>query len=114
MSKEINKGCCPKFNPQPWDGKILEWKNKKFIKDKVFTFFYIPLTFGRVITKLMQKIYSADAKCLDNMALSDHASKWSMDLYVAVDKEIPNTDNFTLSGKFLSKVYEGHFKNTRK
>jgi hypothetical protein len=39
MNKEE---CCPKFDPNPWDGKILEWKNKKFIKDKVFTFFYMP------------------------------------------------------------------------
>lgn len=29
-------------------------------------------------------------------------------------KEIPNTDNTTISGKFLSKVYEGPFKDTGK
>ena len=38
--------CCPKFNPEPWDGKTLEWKDKLFIKDKVFTFFYMPVNFG--------------------------------------------------------------------
>ena len=20
--------CCPKFNPKPWDGKVLEWEGK--------------------------------------------------------------------------------------
>jgi len=26
----INKEeCCSKFNPKPWDGRILEWENKK-------------------------------------------------------------------------------------
>jgi len=35
-----------------------------------------------------------------------------MDLYLAVDKDVPGAENVVLSGKFLSKVYEGPFKNT--
>jgi len=107
-------GCCPKFNPEPWEGKIFEWQDKKFIKDKVFTLFYMPINFGGVITKLMKKIENAGGKAQDWMALSDHTSKWNMDLYVAVDKEIPGAENVALSGKFLSKVYEGDFKDTGK
>ena len=106
--------CCPKFDPKPWDGKILEWEDKRFIKDKVFTIFHIPLNFGGVIKKMMEKIEFADAKSPDWMGLSDHTSKWNMDIYVAVDKEIPDAENVTLSGKFLSKVYEGSFKDTKK
>jgi hypothetical protein len=37
-----------------------------------------------------------------------------MDLYLAVDKEIPDAENVQLSGKYLSKVYEGDFKDTGK
>ena len=37
-----------------------------------------------------------------------------MDLYLAVDREIPGAENVTLSGEFLSKVYEGPFKDTGK
>jgi len=37
-----------------------------------------------------------------------------MDIYVAVDQEVPGAQNVTLSGKFLSKVYEGNFKETGK
>jgi len=40
--------------------------------------------------------------------------KWNMDLYLAVDKEVPGAENITLSGKFISKVYEGPFKDTGK
>jgi hypothetical protein len=39
---------------------------------------------------------------------------WNMDLYLAVDREIPGAENVTLTGKFLSKVYEGAFKDTGK
>ncbi|MBL7051418.1 hypothetical protein ISS04_04660 [Candidatus Woesearchaeota archaeon] len=106
--------CCPKFNPKLWDNKVLNWKNKKFIKDKVFTLFYIPINFGAVMKRVMQKLDSANAKCVDYMGLSDHTSKWNMDVYIAVDKEIPDAENVTLSGKFLSKIYEGDFKETGK
>lgn len=109
-----NEECCPKFDPKPWDEKVFVWENKRFLKDKVFTLFYMPVNFGPVITKLMAKIEKAGAKAVDWLSLSDHTSKWNMDIYVAVDKEVPGAENITLSGKFLSKVYEGDFKETGK
>jgi hypothetical protein len=109
-----NTECCPKFNPAPWDGKTFEWKGKKFIKDSVFTLFYMPINFGGVITKMMKKVEASGAKCQDNLCLSDHTSKWNMDLYVAVDKKVAHAENVNLSGKYFSKVYEGPFKNTGK
>lgn len=105
---------CPKFDPAPWNEKTFEWKDKKFIKDKVFTFFYMPINFGSVVKKMMAKIAKAGAETPDCMGLSDHTSKWNMDLYIAVDKEIPDAENTEISGHFLSKVYEGPFKDTGK
>jgi hypothetical protein len=109
-----NPECCPKFNPQPWDDKIVEWANKKFIKDSVFTLFYMPFNFGKVMKQLDAKIRNAQASVPDWLCLSDHTSKWNMDVYLAVDKEIPDATNTALSGKFFSKVYEGPFKDTGK
>jgi len=108
------KVCCPKFDPAPWDGKTFEWEKKKFIKDKVCTCFYVPLNFGGVITRMMKKVEENGAETPDYMALSDHTSKWNMNLYLAVNKEVPGAENVTFSGKFLSKVYEGDFKETAK
>ncbi|MBU1706259.1 hypothetical protein KKG19_06095 [Patescibacteria group bacterium] len=108
------KICCPKFDPAPWDGKAFEWQNKKFIKDKVFTLFYMPMNFGGVMKRVYEKVEKAGITIQEGMWLSDHASKWNMDLYVAVDKEVAGAENVTLSGKFLSKVYEGNFKDTGK
>ncbi len=110
----MDKECCPKFDPEPWDGKIIEWYNKKFIKDKVFTLFYMPINFGAVIKRMNAKVDNAEATVPEWLCLSDHTSKWNMDLYLAVDKEIPDAENVTLSGKFLSKVYEGPYKDTKK
>ncbi len=113
MDENKKDECCPKFNPESWDGKVHEWEDKKFIKDKVRTVFYIPLNFGGVIKRMMKKIEEAGAKSEDWMGLSDHTSKWSMDFYLAVDKEVPDAENVAMAGRFLSKVYEGSFKDTK-
>ncbi|WP_406661714.1 hydrolase [Methanolobus sp. ZRKC3] len=110
----MDEECCPKFDPKPWDGKVIEWENKKFIKDKVRTLFYMPINFGKVITRLNKKVQEAGANTPDWLCLSDHTSKWNMDIYLAVDKEIPGAKNVLLSGKLLSKVYEGPYKDTKK
>jgi hypothetical protein len=104
--------CCPQFDPAPWDEKTFEWKNKKFVKDKVRAVFNMPVNFGAVMKRLDEKVRESEATIPDYLCLSDHTSKWNMDVYLAVDKEIPGAENVTLSGEFLSKVYEGPFKET--
>ncbi len=113
MKKEIqNEECCPPFDPAPWDDKVIEWDNKLFVKDKVCTFFYMPLNFGGAIRRVDKKVSAAGGKMTDWLCLSDHTSKWNMDIYISVDKEIPDAQNVVLSGRFYSKVYEGDFKET--
>lgn len=109
-----NSTCCPEFDPHPWDDKTLEWKDKGFIKDKVFTFFFMPVNFGKVMKRIDEKIKKAGAEIPDWLCLSDHTSRWNMDIYCAVDREIPGAENTTLSGKFYSKVYEGPYQDTGK
>jgi hypothetical protein len=115
MENNLNQAeCCPKFDPKPWDDKVFEWENKKFIKDKVCTLFYMPMNFGNVIKRMNAKVEKAGANMPDWLCLSDNTSKWNMDIYLAVDKEVADAENISLSGKFLSKVYEGNFKETGK
>lgn len=106
--------CCPEFIPAPWDDKIIEWNNRRFIKGKVRTMFFMPMNFGKVIRKLDEKIRNSGSSVEDWLCLSDHTSKWNMDIYLAVDKEIKGVENVMLTGKFYSRVYEGPFKDTGK
>lgn len=64
--------------------------------------------------RLNEKLTKSGANSPDWICLSDHTSKWNIDVYLAVDKEIADAENTTLSGKFYSKVYEGPFKDTGK
>ena len=111
---ETNSICCPEFDPKLWEEKLFEWENKKFIKDRVCTLFYMPVNFGRVMQRLNKKVTKSGVVIQDWLCLSDHTSGWNMDVYLAVDKEVPDADNVALSGKYFSKVYEGPFRNTGK
>jgi hypothetical protein len=111
-TKTVNTECCPKVDPELWDDKIFDWDNKKFIRDKVFTFFFMPVNFGQVMKRIIGKVEAAGAEMPDNMGLSDHTSKWNMNIFLAVNKEIPGADNVTFTGKYYSKVYEGDFNKT--
>lgn len=113
-NKKPEPECCPPFEPGNWDGTLHNWEHKKFIKDKVFTLFYIPVNFGSAMKRLMGKVDASGAQVPDYLCLSQHSSGWKMDLYLAVDREVPGAENTNLSGKFISKVYEGPFRDTGK
>lgn len=105
------KVCCQEFDPRPWNKKVITWNEKKFIKARVFTLFYMPINFGQVILRIL-KIAKEQKVKLQRICLSDHTSKWNMDIYVAVDKEMSGYENVRMTGQFLSKVYEGDFRET--
>lgn len=115
MTTEAKKSeCCPEFNPSLWENRMVDWNEKRFIKEKVFTFFYIPLNFGSVMKRIMKRLEDSGATTQESLCLSDHTSKWNMDIYIDVDKEVKGVENVVFKGKYFSKVYEGDFKNTQK
>jgi len=114
MSSDAVVDCCPRFDPGPWDEKELNWKDRKFVKDRVRSFLHIPLNFGSVMVRNMRKIEAEGARSDEAIVLSDENSLWGADVYIAVGKEIPGADNVTLSGVFLSKVFEGPYQHVPK
>ncbi len=113
MSQDQNQEiCCPQFDPIPWNDQILEWKEKKFIRGRVWTFFFMPINFAGTMRKLDQKLREAGAFSPDQLCLSYHKSKWNMEVLLAVDKTVPGLDHVKISGRYYSRVYEGDFRNT--
>lgn len=114
MSAKNPDECCPRFNPEPWDDKILTWENRRFVKDRVRSIFHIPLNFGAVMVRNMAKIDAADAVPETMVVLSDENSLWGADVYIEVTKDIPGAEMAAISGTFLSRVFEGSFKDMGK
>lgn len=107
-------GCCKQFDPKPWEGKTIKWKNKLFVTDRVRSIFHIPINFGKVMVKNMGLIDAAKAENKEQIMLTDENSLWGSDIYIAVDKDVPGAKMATISGTFMTKVFEGPYKNAGK
>jgi len=107
-------GCCPRFEPEPWDEQTKTFTDALFVKDRVRSFFHIPLNFGKVMVRNMVKIQKADALTPEPLTLSDENSLWGADVYIAVSKDVPDARMTKISGTFLTGVFEGPYKDIRK
>ena len=68
----------------------------------------------KVMIKNTQLINAAGAKNPESIMLMDDKSLWSSDLYIAVDKNVPGAQMTSLSGTFLSRVFEGGYSEAGK
>lgn len=107
-------GCCPPFDPASWQKKEVTWKDKPFVKEHVHSLFRVPLDMGRKISKTMQLAEKAHARPARTLMLSDERSPWGSDLYIDVAGPVPGADVIPLSGTFMTKVYEGPFRDAPK
>jgi hypothetical protein len=106
--------CCPEFNPEPWDEKEIKWENKKFVTDRVCSFFHIPLNFGQIMKRIMNKIEASDVKCEDMLCLTDEDSLWGTNVFVDVSGDVKDGKMTSISGTFISKVFEGPYRDMGK
>lgn len=109
------KACCPTFHPEKWDGKTHHWEKKKFIKASVPTLFHIPLPpiLGKKITKMMEMAEDSGKLSDDKeeiLLLFNDPTAFKSELYLSVTHRVPNAENTTLSGTYMSKVFDGAFK----
>ncbi len=112
LQEQSETGCCPRFDPEPWDDKEVTFQDKLFVKDHVRSFLHIPLNFGQVMVRSMKLIEAAGAEP-EYLVLSDEKSLWGSDIYIAVDKEVAGAEMARLSGTFLTRVFEGPYKEIR-
>jgi hypothetical protein len=105
-------GCCPKFNPGGWDDQELHFKDKKFVHATTRNALHIPINMGSVFGRVQGKIEDAGGYDPDNMiVLSRDLSPWKAEHFFAVDRDIPGEEIVTLSGDYVTKVFEGAYSN---
>ncbi|NND79743.1 MAG: hypothetical protein HKN53_07585 [Maribacter sp.] len=108
------KECCPIFHPEKWNQKTFNWEHKKFIKASVPTFFHIPFRpmLGKKIRNMM-KIAKDSRKLPDDMEdvllLFTDPTAFKSELFLSVIDTVPNAENTTLSGTYLTKVFDGAY-----
>ncbi len=114
LNEQSETGCCPRFDPEPWEGKEVTFENKPFVKDRVRSILHIPLNFGQVMVRNMKRIEAAEAMPDEMLLLSDENSLWGADIYIAVAKDVPGAKMARISGTFLTRAFEGPYKDVRK
>jgi len=102
-------GCCPRFDPEPWDGRELTLQDRLFVRDSVWAFLHLPLDTWRVMSRDIARIRQAGALPSDPLVLCEERSLWRTDVYIAVSKEVPGTEMVRIPGNFLSKAFEGPY-----
>ena len=112
---ETNGVCCPEFDPIPWDGVTHQWQDKLFLCDSVPQFFHMPLPgiYGKTITQMWKKAealgIAPDLK--DFMLLAYDPSPWRSELYMTVTGESSEVDIARFNGTYVSKVFDGPYKD---
>ena len=104
--------CCPRFKPEGWDDQELHFKDKLFVKAKTRSIFHIPINMGSIYPKTFAAIETEHAKSKDDfIVLSYDPSPWTSEHYFSVTKDVPGQEMIRLTGDFLTKVFEGPYKN---
>jgi hypothetical protein len=84
------------------------------VKDRVTSFLRIPLNFGAVMKRNMAQIEATGTVSATSLVLSDENSLWGSDVFIEVTGDVPGAEMATISGTFLSKVFEGPYGGMRK
>jgi effector-binding domain-containing protein len=71
------------------------------------------LNFGAVMQRNVALIHAADAFPETVVILTEDNSLWGADVYIEVTGDIPGAKMATISGTFLSRVFEGSYRNVR-
>lgn len=113
VSKEDHvTGCCPRFHPEEWDGKVFDFSRYLFIRTHTKSFFYIPLNMNRVMTKVQKSIDASNQRDEErNLMLSEDVSLFKCNHDILVKGPVPGYGDHHIEGNWYAKVFDGVYKN---
>lgn len=107
-------GCCPRFNLVPWEHQHIHLESKRFMRAETRSALHIPLNMGSVFAESQAAIEKAGAFNAEGYTvLSRDLSPWKAEHLFAVSKDVPDHQMVTLSGDFVTKVFEGPFRGAK-
>ena len=107
-------GCCPKFDPKGWDELRLTFEDKPFVRAKTRSVFHVPINMGSVFSRVQQHIEDAGAQDPDAyLVLSRDLSAREGEHLFAVTRDVPREEMIRISGTFITRVFEGPYRNAK-
>jgi hypothetical protein len=104
-------GCCPRFDPKGWDARHLHFKDRLFVRATTRGLLHVPLNMDQVFTRVQGRIEDAGAQDPDSyLVLSRDLSTREGEHLFAVTGPVPDEEMTTLSGEFVTRVFEGPYR----
>ncbi len=103
-------GCCPRFNPEGWDGQDLHFRDKAFVRATTKSAMHVPLNMGNVFARVHRHLQEAGAYDPDDfVVLSRDLSPWQREHLFAVSRPVPQEETTHLTGDYITRVFEGPY-----
>lgn len=107
-------GCCPRFNPEGWDGQELHFRDKPFVRATTKSAMHLPLDMGKVFARVHTRLRQAGAYDPDDfIVLSRDLSPWRSEHLFAASGPVPEEETTTLTGDYITRVFEGPYRNAK-
>ena len=104
-------GCCPRFNPDGWDGITLHLRNLPMLRATTRSLAHVPLNMGRVMTRVLTRGEAAGTFHPEHrLVLSRDLSAFAAEHLFAVSGPVEGEEMVTLSGDFASRCFEGPYR----
>ncbi|MCP3970414.1 MAG: hypothetical protein GY717_08880 [Rhodobacteraceae bacterium] len=108
-------GCCAKFNPDGWGGRQLSFRDKPFLRAATRSVMHIPVNMGSVFTRVRRHMEQAGPVDEANtLVLSHELSSWRAEHLFATDKPVEGEEMVTLTGNYITKVFEGPYREAKR
>ncbi len=111
-ASDNSTGCCPRFNPDGWDGRDLRFNEKLFVKAVTRSINHVPVDMGPVFQTTFEAIEKAGAHDPDEfMVLSRDVSDVEAQHFFSLSKPVPDQELVKWSGDYRTKLFEGPYEN---
>lgn len=113
-ASDNSTGCYARFNPAGWDGQVLHFDHKRFVRAVTRSLAHVPLNMGRVFTRVQGHVAAVGAEDVAQMlVMSRDPSAFAGEHLFAVTKDVPGEEMTTLSGDFVTKTFAGPYSQVR-
>lgn len=107
-------GCCPRFHPEAWDGVELHFEDKPFVRAETKSVMHVPVNMGKVFSRVQDHFEASGGFDPDDtIVMSRDLSPWTSEHLFAAPHPVSEEEMVTLSGDFITKVFEGPYKEAK-
>ncbi len=101
---------CPRLDPAQWEGTRHAWKDRPFVVEPYRAIAHIPLGITGKLERIMPDLKARGLLADPVQVLFRNERFFGGELWIALSREEPGLATRRISGEFLSKYFEGQYR----